>query len=278
MNTIDGHLLLQTIDPLTKDISPEYYSQFESVGQETLNLFIELKIAITSNFQRRNQNVANFLRKLDDTMPNLPTPIQNWFKDYYKCNVNQNVKTLVLEKGPLKSLDKVFSFDSLGQLMNPLNWFTDNSLPPIGVMDRKVPCGAGTIPSSANSADTASYVSTKTKIQICKERAISAAIPKISTPNKSHGQPLVGDYEFAKRMGKVATEFQAELQKIWGVNAKFVMDNINYKPSSDNIQTAAPDIKIPTKIGDKVVNSSIYGYDVKTLKAGNPFLPKKIIG
>jgi hypothetical protein len=55
------------------------------------------------------------------------------------------------------------------------------------------------------------------------------------------------------------------------------MDNLNFKPSANNVQTGAPDIRIPTKIGDKVVNSTIYGPVNKDLEAKNPFLPKRIV-
>jgi hypothetical protein len=274
MNSIDGHLLLQTIDPLTKEIAPQYYQQFESIGQEALDLFIELKIAITSNFTRRDQNVANFFKKLDEKMPNLPTPIQTWFKDYYRCNISSKVKGIVLENGPLKSLDKQFSFDSLSKLVNPLNWFTPNTVPSFGVMDQKIPCNAGTMPSNVNSQDTSLYVSKLKTIQIMKGMAKESAIPKVATPTKSHGQPLVGDYEFAKRMGKVASEYQSKIQKLLGVNAKYVLDNMNFKPSANNVQTGSPEIRIPSKVEDNVVNSSIYGFAMKELKAENPFIPK----
>mgnify|MGYP007004040756 FL=1 len=63
MNTIDGNILYQAIDPLTKTVSPTFYQQFESVGEEVLNLFIELKTAMTSNFTRRNENIVNFFKK-----------------------------------------------------------------------------------------------------------------------------------------------------------------------------------------------------------------------
>jgi hypothetical protein len=82
--TIDGDLLYQAIDPLTKSIAPEFYQQFESVGEESIDLFIELKIVLTSNISRREENIINFFRKLDGSLTSLPTPIQNWFKKFYR--------------------------------------------------------------------------------------------------------------------------------------------------------------------------------------------------
>lgn len=278
MNGIDGNILYQSIDPLTKTVSPEFYKQFASVGEETLNLFIELKIAMTSNFTRKDDNMLLFLRKLDSQLPNLPTPIQTWFKKFYKIRVSNEVKARLLEKGQLKSLDKTFSFDAMNRVVDALNWFTPNTVTPYNALEQKVPCNMGTIPKGVNSADTALYVSKLTRLKVCKDRAINAAIPKVATPDKSHGQPLVGDYEFPKRVGKIATEYQAKIQQILGVNAKFVMDNFNFKPSSNNVQTGAPDIRVPTKIGDKTVNSTIFGPTITKLNVGNPFIPTRTQG
>jgi hypothetical protein len=275
MNSIDGNILYQTIDPLTKTVSPEFYKQFENIGEESLNFFIELKTVMTSNFTRRNQNVANFLRKLDSELTNLPTPIQDWFKKFYKNRISNEIKTLVLEQGPLKSLDKKYSFDSMNRLVDALNWFTPNTVPPCDTLNQKVPCGLGGVPKNVNSADLAMYASKMTKIKICKDRALGAVIPKIATPNVSHGQPLVGDYEFPKRMGKIASEYMGKIQKLLGDNAKYVMDNFKFKPAANNVQTGAPNIKIPTKANGKVVNSSVFGPTIKTPIVGNPFLPKQ---
>ena len=66
-----------------------------------------------------------------------------------------------------------------------------------------------------------------------------------------------------------------KLQKLMGDNAKYVMDNFKFKPSSNNIQTGSPNIKIPTQVGDKIVNTTIFGQTQKQLIAGNPFIPSK---
>ena len=275
MNTIDGNILYQAIDPLTKTVSPTFYQQFANVGEDTLNLFIELKTVMTSNFTRRNENVANFLRKLDGELPNLSTPMQDWFKKFYKNRISNEIKSILISGGPLKSLDKNYAFDSMNKLVDALNWFTPNTVPPCDTLNQKVPCGAGNIPKNVNSSDLAMYVSKLTKIKICKDRALGAVIPKVAAPNVAHGQPLVGDYEHPKRMGKIASEYMGKIQKLLGDNAKYVMDNFKYKPASNNVQTGAPSIKIPTQVGNKVVNSTIFGPTTKSLIAGNPFLPKK---
>ena len=57
MNSIDGYILYQAVDPLTKTVSPEFYNLFESVGQESIDLMVELKIVMTSNFTRRTENL-----------------------------------------------------------------------------------------------------------------------------------------------------------------------------------------------------------------------------
>lgn len=277
MNSIDGNILYQSIDPLTKSISPEFYSQFESLGQETLDLFIELKTVMNSNFTRRNENIVSFIFKLDSKLPNLPTPIQTWFRKFYKIRISNEIKGKILEKGQLQSLDKNYSFDSLNKVADALNWFTPNSVPPYNTLERKIPSGLGVMPKGANSGDTALYASRKMRIQACKDRAINALMTKISTPDKSHGQVNVGDYEHPKRMAKIATEYQAKIQQFLGVNAKYVLDNLNFKPSSNNVQTGAPDIRIPTKVGDKTVNATIYGPVNKELEAKNPFIPKRIV-
>ena len=275
MNSIDGNILYQAIDPLTKSISPTFYKQFENVGEETLNLFIELKTVMTSNFTRRDATVAAFLRTLDGKLPNLSTPMQDWFKKFYKNRISNEIKSIVLSSGPLKSLDKQYAFDTMNRLVDALNWFTPNSVPPCDTLNQKVPSGVGNIPKNVNSADLAMYVSKMMKIKICKDRSLGAVIPKIATPNGTHGQPLVGDYEHPKRMGKIASEYMGKIQKSLGDNAKYVMDNFKYKPASNNVQTGAPNIKIPTQIGNKIVNSTIFGPTTKSLIAGNPFLPKK---
>jgi len=275
INSIDGNILYQAIDPLTKTVSPEFYKQFESVGEEVLNLFIELKTAMTSNFTRRNENIVNFFRKLDSQLSTLPTPFQNWFKKFYKNRLSPEVKALILEQGPLKSLDKNFAFDCMNRVADALNWYTPNSIPPCNTFGQKVPYNMGTVPKNVNSSDLAMYAAKMMKIRICKDRAISAVIPKIATPDKAHGQPLVGDYEFPKRMAKVATEYMGKIQKLMGDNAKYAMDNFKFKPASNNIQTGAPNIKIPTQVGDKVVNTTIFGQTEKQLIAGNPFIPSR---
>lgn len=274
MNSIDGNILYQAIDPLTKTVSPDFYKQFENLGEDVLNLFIELKTAMTSNFTRRDQNVVNFIIKLDKELPNLPTPVQDWFKKFYKNRISQEIKSKILEQGQLKSIDKTFSFDSMNGVVNSLNWFTPNSLPPISPLLQSVPCGLGALPKNINSAALALFAQKKAKTEIAKRRATDAVIPKIAVPTASHGQPMVGDYEHPKRMGEIATEYMEKIQKLLGENAKYVMDNFKFKPASNNLQTGAPSIKIPTKIGDKIVNTGIFGQTKKTLLSGNPFLPK----
>jgi hypothetical protein len=278
MNSIDGYILYQAVDPLTKTVSPEFYNLFESVGQESIDLMVELKIVMTSNFTRRTENLKNFFRKLDDEIINLPVPMQDWFKKFYDKRISQEVKAEILADGPLQSLDKKFSFDSLNKTMDATSWYTSNTVPPFNSLEQKVPCNAATVPKNCvNSADTALYLTKMARIKVCKDRALGPVITKVATPDKSHGQVEVGDYNFPKRVAKVATEYMGKIQNFLGRNAKYVMDNINFKPSSNNVQTGAPNINIPTKVGGKVVNSTIYGYTVKQLEAKNPFLPKKII-
>lgn len=274
MNSIDGNILYQSIDPLTKTVSPTFYEQFGNVGEDVLNFFIELKTTMTSNISRRNDNIVNFFRKLDSQLTTLPTPFQDWFKKFYKHKLSPDAKARILEKGPLKSLDKEFSFDSMNKLADPLNWFTPSSLPPVGTLDQKVPCGMGSAPKNLNSADLGMFASKSAKIRICKDRAMGAVIPKVASPNATHGQPLVGDYEHPKRMAKVATEYNAKIQKILGDNAKYVMDNFRFKSSTNNVQTGAPNIKVPTLVNGKTVNSTVYGPTVKNPIVGNPFIPK----
>lgn len=276
ITTIDGNLLYQAIDPLTKSISPEFYDQFKSVGEESINLFIELKIVLTSNIVRRDENIVNFFRKLDLVLPNLPTPIQNWFKKFYKIRIPLQIKGKILEKGGLKSLDK--NFRSKMHLVDPLQWYNENTVPPYDTLNQKIPINMSQITKNANSVAVANFAARQKRLAFCKERAKSACIKKISTPNKSHGDTgiPVGDYEHPKRMGKIVTEYMSSIMDFLGVNAKAFMDNFNYKPSSNNVQTGAPDISIPTKIGKKVVNTTIYGSTVKKPRAINPFsLPKR---
>ena len=163
MNGIDGNILYQSIDPLTKTVSPEFYKQFSSVGEETLNLFVELKTAMTSNFTKKNENIIIFLRKLDEQLPNLPSPIQTWFKKFYKIRMSNEIKAGLLSKGQLKSLDKNYSFDAMNRVVDALNWFTPNTVTPYNALEQKVPCNMGTLPKGVNSADTALYVSKLTK-------------------------------------------------------------------------------------------------------------------
>lgn len=274
MNSIDGNILYQAIDPLTKTTSPTFYEQFANVGEEVLNYFIELKTVMTSNISRRNENIVNFFRKLDGELTTLPTPFQDWFKKFYKHKLSGEAKARIVESGPLKSLDKEFSFDSMNKLVDPLNWFTPSSLPPVGALDSKVPCGLGNVPKNLNSADLAMFAGKSAKLRICKERAMGAVIPKVADPNSTHGQPLVGDYEHPKRMAKIASEYNAKIQELLGVNAKYAMDNQRFKPSTNNVQTGAPNIKIPTTINGQKVNTNIYGKTVKNPIVGNPFIPK----
>lgn len=276
INTIDGDLLYQAIDPLTKSIAPEFYKQFEGVGEESINLFIELKIVLTSNILRREDNIVNFFRKLDTKLPNLPTPIQNWFKRFYRIRIPAEIKGKILEKGELKSLDKVYR--SRMHLVDPLQWFNGNTVPPYDSLNQKIPVNMANITKNANSAAVANYAAKQKRLAFCKDRSKSACIKKISTPDKSHGDTgiPVGDYEHPKRMGKIATEYMTKIVEFLGPNAKAFMDNFNFKPSSNNVQTGAPNISIPTKIGNNSLNTTIYGSTIKTPQAINPFsLPKR---
>jgi hypothetical protein len=272
ITTIDGNLLYQAIDPLTKSIAPEFYNQFKNVGEETINLFIELKIVLTSNILRREENIVNFFRKLDSRLPNLPTPIQNWFKKFYRIRIPLEIKGKILEKGELQSLDKVYR--SKMHLVDPLQWYNESTVPPYDALNQKIPVNMSQITKNAPSAAVANFAARQRRLAFCKERAKSACIKKISTPDKSHGDTgiPVGDYEHPKRMGKIATEYMSKIMEFLGVNAKAYMDNFNYKPSS-NVQTGAPNITIPTRIGNKVVNTTIYGSTVKKPQAINPFSP-----
>jgi hypothetical protein len=188
------------------------------------------------------------------------------------------VKGEILADGPLKSLDKKYSFDSLNTSMDVTSFYTPNTVPPYDTLNQKIPCDAAIIPKkSANSADTALCLSKMTKIKIYKDRALNPAITKIASPDKSHGQIAVGDYLLPQRKSSKLTEYMSKIQNFLGRNAKYVMDNINFKPSSNNVQTGAPNINIPNKVGGKVVASTIYGYTVKQLEAKNPFLPRRTV-
>jgi hypothetical protein len=276
INTIDGDLLYQAIDPLTKSIAPEFYKQFEGVGEESINLFIELKIVLTSNILKREDNIVNFFRKLDTKLPNLPTPIQNWFKRFYRIRIPAEIKGKILEKGELKSLDKVYR--SRMHLVDPLQWFNGNTVPPYDSLNQKVPINMANITKNANSAAVANYAANQKRMAFCKDRGRSACIKKISTPDKSHGDTgiPVGDYEHPKRMGEIATEYMSKIVEYLGVNAKSFLDNFNYKPSVNNVQTGAPNVSIPTKIGNSTVNTTIFGSTIKQPQAINPFsIPKR---
>lgn len=276
INTIDGNLLYQAIDPLTKSIAPEFYKQFASLGEETIDLFIELKIVLTSNIVRREENIINFFRKLDSRLPSLPTPIQNWFKKFYRIRIAPEIKGKILEKGPLKSLDKVFRSNM--HLVDPLQWYNGSTVPPYDTLNQKIPVNMANINKNANSAAVANFAAKQKRLAFCKDRAKSACIKKITTPDKSHGDVgiPVGDYEHPKRMGKIVTEYMSKIMEILGVNAKAYMENFNYKPSFNNLQTGAPTISIPTKVGNKTVNTTIYGSTVKKPQPINPFkIPKK---
>jgi hypothetical protein len=141
-------------------------------------------------------------------------------------------------------------------------------------VDQKTPPNMGTVPKHANSQDVALLASNTWKINVCKERAKNALIKKLEVPTKSHGEQNVGDYEFPKRISKVATEYQAKIQELAGVNAKYVYDNLNFVSGAvKNVQTGAPIIKIPSVIGGKNIVSTIFGPTLKNLEAKNPFLP-----
>jgi hypothetical protein len=276
INTIDGNILYQAIDPLTKSIAPEFYRQFQSLGEETINLFIELKIVLTSNISRREENIINFFRELDTKLPNLPTPIQNWFKKFYRIRIAPEIKGKILERGQLKSLDKVFRSNM--HLVDPLQWYNQNSVPSYDTLNQKIPINMANINKNVNSAAVANFAAKQKRLAFCKERAKSACIKKISTPDKSHGDTgvPVGDYNYPKRMGKIVTEYMSKIMGILGVNAKAYMENLNYKPSSNNLQTGAPSISIPTKVGNKLINTTVYGSSIKKPLPINPFpIPKK---
>lgn len=276
INTIDGNLLYQAIDPLTKSISPEFYKQFENLGEQTINLFIELKIVLTSNILRREENIISFFIKLDAQLPNLPTPIQNWFKKFYRIRIAPEIKGKILERGQLKSLDKIYRSNM--HLIDPLQWYNQATVPCYDTLNQKIPMNIGNVNKNANSAALANFAAKQKRLAFCKERAKSPSIKKISMPTKSHGDTgiPVGDYEHPKRMGKVITEYISKIIENLGVNAKSYMDNFNYRPNTNNLQTGAPTISIPTKVGDKSINTTIYGNTVKKTQAINPFpIPKK---
>jgi hypothetical protein len=99
----------------------------------------------------------------------------------------------------------------------------------------------------------------------------------VATPDKPHAQPLVGDYEFPKRMGKIATEYYAKIMGFLGVNKKYAMENFNNNPALNNIQTGAPVIKVPSEINKNIVIGTVYGPPIKKAEAKNPFAPRKLV-
>jgi hypothetical protein len=277
MRSIDGDILYQVIDPLTRSISPQFINQFANVGQQTLDLFIELKIVMTSNITRKEENIINFFRKLDSVLPSLPTFIQDWFKKFYRIRIPNEIKGKILSRGQLQSIDKTYAFDSIMGVINPLQWFNRNTIPPYYVLEEKIPGNIGEVPRNLNSGSFALFATRRKKLAFCKNRALNASIPKVAMPDKPHGQPLVGDYEFPKRMGKIATEYYAKIMQFLGVNKKYVMDNYNYNPATSNVQTGAPILRVPSKIGDKTIIGTVYGPPLKKAEVKSPFKPRKLV-
>jgi hypothetical protein len=270
LNSIDGNILYQTVEPLTKKFSPSFLGIFNKLGGNNVDLFTELKTVLSSNFETKNEEISKFIKKLDAELPKLPTPVQTWFKKFYKTRISDQVKGMV---GELKSLDKTFSFDSLNNLMNSSNWHTSNSAPPVGSLDQKNATNMGTVPRHTNKGDLSLLAANTWKMNVCKERAKGALISKLGTPTKSHGQQNVGDYEFPKRIAKVATEYQAKIRNLAGVNGKYVFDNLDFVSNLKNLQTGSPVIKIPNIINGKNVISTVFGPTLKKIEAKNPFLP-----
>lgn len=275
INTIDGNLLYQAIDPLTKSISPEFYNKFSNLGDDVINLFIDLKVALTSNIVKREDNIINFFRNLDRKLPNLPTPIQNWFKKFYRIRIPSEIKAKIVGSGQLKSLDK--NFISKLHLIDPTNWYNNSTVPPYDTLNQKIPVNMGNVVKSINSVALANFAAKQKRLSFCKDRCKNFAIKKITTPKKSHGDVgiPVGDYEHPKRMGKISSEYMGKIMGLLGPNAKSFMDNFNFKPSANNVQTGSPNINIPTIIKNKIVNTTIFGTTIKKLFPFNPFLTQK---
>lgn len=275
INTIDGNLLYQAIDPLTKSISPEFYNKFSNLGDDIINLFIELKVVLTSNIVKREENIVIFFKNLDKKLPDLPTPIQNWFKKFYRIRIPSEIKAKIVDSGGLKSLDK--NYRSRLHLIDPLQWYNNSTVPPYDTLNQKVPVNMGNISKNVNSVALANFATKQKRLSFCKDRCKNSAIKKITTPNKSHGDVgiPVGDYEHPKRMGKIAAEYMDKIMQILGPNAKSFMDNLNFKPSANNVQTGSPNITIPTILKNKIVNTTIFGSTIKKLSPFNPFLTLK---
>lgn len=271
LSSIDGNILYQTIEPLSKKLAPGFSNLFTRIGGSSTDLFSELKRVLGSNFEKKDENIANFIKKLDAQLPSLPVPVQTWYKKFYKTRISEKVKGMV---GELKSLDKEFSFDSLNNLMNSKNWITSNSTLPVGSSIREAPVNMGCIPKNANSSDTSLLAINSWKINVCKERAKNAIVKKVQVPTKTHGEQNVGDYEFPKRISKVASEYQSKILELAGVNAKYIKDNLNYVSGIlKNVQTGSPIIKVPNIINGKNIISTVFGPTLKKLEAKNPFLP-----
>lgn len=272
MKTIDGDLLFQAIDPLTKKISPQFYQQFQNVGQETIDLMVELKKVIQARFSQKPTEIKKFIQKLDKAMPNLPTPIQTWFKKAYRTKIPDVYKTV-----ELKSLDKIFAFESLMELINPLQWYRESTIPPYLDMQHKIPVA---LPIPKNLLDYAlTALSEKQKtLSIYKNRAKSGVIDKYSKPTKSQGQIMVGDYEHPKRIAEAASGYASKVIEFLGDNAKYVLDNFKYDPVNNNLQINIPKFKVPmtinTPLGSVDISATVFGFVNKTLEAVNPFKPK----
>ena len=272
MKTIDGDLLFQAIDPVTKKISPKFYEQFKDVGQETIDLMIELKKAIQTRFTQKPNEIKSFIRKLDAKMPNLPSPIQTWFRKAYKTKIPDKYKI-----SGLQTLDKALAFDSLMEMINPLQWFRESTIPPYLDMDHKIPVSLP-LPKNLLEYAYSEFAQKQKQLAIYMNRAKLSVIDKVSKPTKSQGQILVGDYEHPKRIAQAASGYSAEVIKFLGVNAKYVLDNFSYDPANNNLQINIPTFKIPMKIetplGSIDVSAAVFGFVNKTLEAVNPFIPK----
>lgn len=272
MKTIDGDLLFQAIDPLTRKISPQFYQQFQNVGQETIDLMIELKKVIQSRFSQKPAQIKAFIQKLDAAMPNLPTPIQTWFRKAYRTKIPDQYKV-----SGLQTLDKLLSFDALMELINPLQWYRESTIPPYLDGSHKIPVA---LPVPKNLLDYAlTALTTKQKlIGSYMSRAKLGVIDRVSKPTKSQGQIMVGDYEAPKRLADAAAGYAAKVVDFLGVNAKYVLDNFQYDPVNNNLQINIPTFKVPmtinTPLGNIDVSAAVFGFVNKTLEATNPFIPK----
>jgi hypothetical protein len=270
INTIDADLLFQLLNSNT-DTSLFFYKNFENLGEETLNLFIELKEVLTSNVSSLDDNMIYYFRELDKKLYTLPTPIQNWFRRYYKNKIPFEVKQKI---GFLESLDK-WGYNSKLHLINPAQWYNDNTMLPVNILKQKIIPNMLKISKDTYSMAYANFARKQKRLAFCKERCRSVGIKKITTPTNSHGDVgfPVGDYEHPKRMAKIATEYMSKIIDILGRNAKSFFENLNFNPYSKNLQKGIPDINITEIIDGEIVQTNLSGDVKKSVKNNyNPFV------